>query len=851
MTRPGLSVLFGMAVGAAASAGADEPPRQATVTAGPEYAAGGMQTFWLGKGYREVWTTPVTVPVLDLETFAGGLRPVRRVGRLQTLGLALEGEDGLQYTFRSLDKEPERILPVEWRDAFPAKIVRDHTSATYPGAGLVLPVLEEALSLLHTEPRLVVLPDDPALGEFREQFAGRLGTIDVYPAAGPGMPPPFDRATKVVKSNKLWERWLEGPQNGVDARAYLRARILDLLVGDYDRHSGQWRWIRFADHSPWEVLREDPDMVFLKSEGLAFDFIRGRAPRFVEFGPKFPKRLEGLTASAAEMDRWLLSGLDRAAFEEVARDAQARLTDAVFDEAMGRVPPEWQEASRAAIVPALRSRRDALVPLVLHYYRDLARQVDVHATDRDEVVTVRRLPRSALEIAIAETGAAEPYFRRTFAPGETREVRVYLHGGNDRVERAGEPGGPIRVRVVAGAGHDTVDDSASGGTEAWPGEGELDVVPGRSTHRRGPWAGPKPDEEKPWVGPRDYGHWTTEYTELMYATELDVLLGVGFKRTAWGFRSLPEASLQDVSFLWSTGEGEGRLSYSGLFRGPGSRAAFALDGLASGIERINFFGYGNETVKPGTKEEFRTHENVLSLAPSLRLDLADELQLHADAVARVSDTPTDRENVLNQVQAYGRGRFAEAGLRAGVRYDSRGVGEGPVSGGLFEAVTAQSKRLLDARVEARTFYFPALLDVEKGFGGFDGEAAGYLGRSTSPLQLAARVGGRRVWGTYPWLESAFIGGRASLRAYSRNRFAGDGSLYGALEARAWPFTVNVPPVPLRVGFLAFGDVGRVWLAGETSEVWHPSWGGGVMLQPVATPYVVTVAWAGGREGSRW
>jgi hypothetical protein len=834
-TRLGLSVLLGAAVAAPASVPADELPRQATVTAGPQYAAGGFRAFWLGKGYRDLWTTPITVPVLDLAAFAGGLRPLHRIGRLQTSGLDFEGKDGRQYTFRSLDKEPERILPVAWRDGFPAKIVRDHTSALYPGAALALPVLAGALSLLHTEPRLVVLPDDPALGEFREEFAGRLGTLDLYPDAGPGMPPPFDTATEVVKSNKLWQRWLEGPENGVDARAFLRARILDLLVGDYDRHSGQWRWVRLAGQPRWQPLREDPDMVFLRSEGLAFDFIRGRAPRLVKFGPRFPKRLEGLTASAAELDRWLLSGLDRSAFEEVARDAQARLTDAVIDEAIRQVPPEWQEASRAALVPPLRSRRDALVACILHYYRDLARQVDVHATDRDEVVTLRRLAGDALEVGVAEAGASEPYFRRTFVPGETSEVRVYLHGGNDRVQRLGEPGGPIRVRVVAGEGHDSVDDSASGGTDVWPGAGDLDVAAGHGTDRHGPWAGPKPDEEKPWVGPRDYGHWTTPHTELMYASELDLLLGAGFKRTAWGFRSLPESSLQDVSFLWSTGEGEGRLSYSGLFREPGSRAAFALEGLASGIERINFFGYGNETSKPDSKEEYRTHESVFSLAPSLRLELAHDLQLHADAVLRLSDTPTDRDNVLNQVQAYGRGRFGEAGLRAGARYDSRGVGE----------------RLLDARVEASTFYSPALLDVEKGFGGVEGEAASYLGPSSSPVQLAARVGGRRVWGTYPWLESAFLGGRASLRGYSRSRFAGDGSLYGSLEARAWLVTLNVPPVPLRVGVLAFGDVGRVWLSGETSEVWHPSWGGGVMLQPVATSHVITVAVADGREGSRW
>ncbi len=848
-TRLGLSVLLGAAVAVppAVSAPADEPPRRVTVAPGPEYAGSGFRALWLGEGYRKEWTTPVAVPVLDLATFAGGLRPVQQIGRLQTSGLAFVGNDGHSYTFRSLHKHPERILPVEWRDSFPAKIVRDHTSALHPGAALLLPPLAEALSVLHTEPILVVLPDDPALGEFRKEFAGDFGTLDLFPQAGPGVPP-FAGATEFVTSVELWARWRRAPENRVDARALLRARVLDLFVGNYDRHAGQWRWARLPDRPLWQPLPEDPDMAFVRNEGLVFDSLRARAPKFVLFGPGFPRRLDGLTLSGSDLDRWLLSGLDRAAFEEVAREAQARLTDAAIDEALSRLPPEWRKSS-ADIAPALRRRREKLVDLVRHHYRDLAARVDVHATDRDDVVGLRRLEGDALEVTLAEAGAAEPYFRRRFLPGETREVRVFLHGGDDRVERTGKPGGAIRVRVVAGPGRDVVDDAASGGTEAWRGGGTLEVVPGRGTHTHGPWTNPEPSAEAPWTEPRNFGHWITPYTQVMWATELDFLFGVGATRSAWGFRATPEASRQDASFLWSTGEQRGRLSYDGTFRGAGTRAAFRLEALASGIERTNFFGFGNETARPDSRSGFRTLEEFASLTPSLRLELSHDLELHADVPLRLSDTPTDRDNVLNQVEAYGRGRFAEAGLRAGVRYDTRGFGEGLASGGVFEKVGTGAKRRAELRVQADAFLFPPLLDVERTFGGVEAEVAGYVGRAQSPVQLAVRAGGRRVWGDYPWLESAFVGGRASLRGYSRHRFAGDASLYGGVEARLWPFTI--PAFPVRVGVLAFADAGRVWLSGETSKVWHPSWGGGLMLQPIATSFVVTAAVADGREGSRW
>src|SRR4051812_37350468 len=91
----------------AAPAGAQE---KKTVTAGPEYKATPTLRRWFGEGYRDVWTTPVEVPVLDLKTEGGGLVPVRQVGGLQTAGLAMRGADGTSYTFRSLHKEPERLL---------------------------------------------------------------------------------------------------------------------------------------------------------------------------------------------------------------------------------------------------------------------------------------------------------------------------------------------------------------------------------------------------------------------------------------------------------------------------------------------------------------------------------------------------------------------------------------------------------------------------------------------------------------------------------------------------------------------------------------------------------------------
>ncbi|MGD8700025.1 MAG: hypothetical protein PVJ43_12080, partial [Gemmatimonadales bacterium] len=47
-----------------------------SIVPGPDYAAGSFHRFFWGDHYRDVWTTEIRVPVLDLEAYAGGLTPL-------------------------------------------------------------------------------------------------------------------------------------------------------------------------------------------------------------------------------------------------------------------------------------------------------------------------------------------------------------------------------------------------------------------------------------------------------------------------------------------------------------------------------------------------------------------------------------------------------------------------------------------------------------------------------------------------------------------------------------------------------------------------------------------------------
>jgi hypothetical protein len=160
---------------------------------------------------------------------------------------------------------------------------------------------------------------------------------------------------------------------------------------------------------------------------------------------------------------------------------------------------------------------------------------------------------------------------------------------------------------------------------------------------------------------------------------------------------------------------------------------------------------------------------------------------------------------------------------------------------------AEEPHVNGVRLETSAFFVPKAWDVGARYGGVDGAVATYLGNERG--RLALRVGGRRLWGAYPWFDAAYIGG-SDLHGYNRHRFAGDASFYGNATLHAWVATVPNRAIPVRLGLLALGDVGRVWLQGENSKTWHSSVGGGLLAQPVSVPFVVNFVAAHSTEGLR-
>ena len=331
---------------------------------------------------------------------------------------------------------------------------------------MVSPLLDAA-GVLHSSPRLVLLPDDPALGEFRPEFGGLLGMIEARQADGPGGDPGIPGATKVVGTDELFDRLEKRQDEQVDARAFLSARLVDLFLGDWDRHQDQWRWARIGEGADarWMPIPRDRDQAFARFDGLLLSLARLSVPQLVEFSATYPS-IVGLTWNGRVLDRRLLTGLDRPAWDSAAAELQGRLTDSVIDGAVERLPAELKAANGAWLAAALKHRRDQLPLAARRFYRILAAEADVYASDKAERVEAVHASPGSLDLTIYPAGeaGATPLFHRRFDRAETREVRLYLHGGDDAVLVGGEASGAPLLRVIGGGGDDSVVDSS----RRWP-----------------------------------------------------------------------------------------------------------------------------------------------------------------------------------------------------------------------------------------------------------------------------------------------------------------------------------------------------------------------------------------------
>jgi hypothetical protein len=816
------------------------PPGEfVTVAPGAQYSAGPLYRALMGSGYRDLWTTPIRVPVADLDSMAGGLTPVRVGGGMTTRTLHLDGADGRRYVFRSVDKEPVDLLedfigtPIE-------AILRDQISSFHPSGALIVASLLEAVDVLHVTPRMVVVPDDPRLGEFREEFAGMLAFYEERPDDPPPGAVAFAGALEMVQADRLFELLEEDPRHHVASRELLRARLVDLLVGDRDRSTNNYLWARFDDDRGgfvWRPVPRDRDQAFVRFDGILKGLARTYDVRLVSFGGEYPS-VVGLTRNGWDVDRSFLSDISRADWLATVEEVKRSLTDEVIERAARQLPAGHYEIVGRQLADALRERREHLDEAAEDFYRVVFRYPDLHGSDADEVVDIERFEDGSIHLSLESDSIGDPTFERTFAPGETREVRLYLNGGDDLVTVSGEGRSLIRVRVMGGGGRDRFVDRSSTGPRANlfydDGDGtEVVAGPGTRWYERNverPFSWHEEDRTLDW------GHSWKPDPRISYDGDRGLVVSAGLTYNRYGFLRQPYASQLGLRVGWSFGLAAPLLDYRHYFRDVVGGSDLRFGFHWSGLEIIDFYGLGNESVAQGPNSFHRIPHKRIEMSAMVSLGDGESRQLSIGPVIQYISTDTTGEtSYLRATHPYGSGRFGQLGLQASLELDARDR-LGTPSHGYW--------------LTGGATYFPEYMGVNRGeFGEMHGQAEAYLSPPAGNPTLALRAEGKKLWGTFPFAESAFLGGASNLRGLREQRYAGDASLFGGAQVRLDVARVLFI-VPTDFGLLGLADIGRVYRRGEQSSRWHSGFGGGIWLAPLRRSSTAhfTVARAEGRTG---
>jgi hypothetical protein len=797
-------------------------PETRRVVAKPRFKAGGLKQFVLGSGYRELWTTPLRVEVLDLGGFSGGLVPKERRGGKQTKGLSLEGGDGRKWRFRSVAKDPTPVLPKSVQQSFVADIARDQMSALLPAGVLVANALSAAAQIPHAPARLVVMPDDPRLGEFRADFADVLGTIEPSPRIEPPVTPGFSGFDRLLNDDEFEELQAGDASQRIDARAFLKARMLDLLIGDYDRHEGQWEWGRSIHTGLWNPVPKDRDLAFVKFDGLMMQVVRMEQPRLVEFQATLPNPV-GITWQARELDRRFLAELSWPAWQEVASELKAQISDAAIDAAVRHLPEEYHRQVGALLAQQLKARRDALGVFSRRVYELLAREAEVHCTNENDTVRLSRLSDGSVRVVAAASNGS--YLQRTFLAGETDEVRVFLKDGDDRVLSEGPNGRrAVAIHIEGGDGDDSIDATASGKTYFYDARGENTVLEGVATQTsRSAWKHPRDD-----LGQRhrDWGSSTRLVPWLHGGSDYGVMLGASLVKVDYGFRKYPHAQRHALKLGYSTTRGTIPILYDFESRRAEDQGPrFGLTAAVSALEVIHYYGFGNETAAAEASEFHDVEQRLYLLAPAYRRRVMG-FDVSVGPILKYGQTRLSSASLIGLDQPYGAGDFGQLGGRLVVTTTGSAAFAPSTSG---------------IRAAADGSFYPALWSARESFGKVGGELAGQL-VSHWPLRpaLAVRIRGEKVFGLYPFHEAASIGGGERLRGLPRQRYVGDAALYGNVELRLTLWDRDDRVIP-SFGVFGLADCGRVFLEAESSSRWHTGVGGGLWFSVVERRYLVTLA----------
>lgn len=803
-------------------------PKSLVVTANPKLKGSPMRNFFLGKNYREEWTTPLEVEVLNLGTEQGGLTPVRQGGGKQTRSLRLQTRDGKDWILRSIEKFPETAIPPDLRTPFTRQVLEQAISASYPFAPLSIGPLAKAAGLPPIRRKLIYIPDDPRLGRFRNVFKNTLAVLEEREPEG---------VKKVYNTDELVTRLAKDNDDHVDQREVLKARLLDNFIMDFDRHEDQWQWATrdTGKGKIYYAIPRDHDQAFYTNQGLIPKLATKAwaVPELQGFAAK-ADNIKTFNKPARNFDRFFLNELDWPVWEKAIDTFLSAMTDEVLQTALQQQPMETKQHNATRILMTLQQRRRFFRHEMQTYYKFISKEVNIVGSNQRELFLIDKTDSGFVEVHVHKIDKqgqrSSLIYHRLFDPAVTHELRIYGLEGADSFRISGGKS-PILIRIIGGPGEDRFYNESEAGKkivvhdvnfEANGFEGDttrfakhVTANPQQNMYNRLFY---KYDSFDPGIS-------------LGYNIDDGLFLGGKLEVVKQGFRKEPYASrhvlvarralrTSSTQFRWES-------DFTQVWR---STDLLIRTDVRAPVNVTNFFGIGNNSVfdktQPGEERFYRVRYDFADASVLFRRQLQSWMRVYYGPSYQYFrlDQEQNRDHFVMRYFPDGNNgsevfkTHHYLGAQVGMSINSQNSRVLPTRGFVFD-LKAKPLFGLNA-ISPNVVQFTGDMRI---FASFEPKAR---------LVYAFRLGGGINAGKYAFQQAQYLSGTENLRGFRRDRFAGRSMLYNNLELRLKIADFNTYLFPGQLGVFLFNDVGRVWADHERSGRWHVGNGLGLYVSPV-------------------
>ena len=801
-----------------------------------------MNGFLWGHLNTDIFYRKIKTPRLYLNSFKGGVTPVRIGGGQQTKSLRLLAKDGRSYNLRSIRKFPNNILPGFFDFSIARNLLAFHFTSANPYGFLSAPVLQKAANVLYTEPEMCYLPIQKALQPYNEEIGEELYMIRIRADGDWTNNSAMGSTDEFEGTSDLLEKLKEGKAE-VDEEMYLRARLIDLLINDWDRHEDQWRWAMVGDKNGkdfYQPIPRDRDQAFANFDGFLLRFLFPYNLDTRRFWP-YKEKINNLEVrwthyQAKYLDNVLLGRLGKESFVQQAEQVKESLSEEIIEQAVNKMPEAVTLEEKNELIKLLKARRKNVIQTSEYLYNAINRTLFLFGTYERDSIFINRFKNGDLEIKFfhqnktkEETNSTNNTwlsdYSRIINAKQTKQIILMSLSEDDKFVIRGRDKGP-RIHIVGGYGDDSYSDQSKGfsfqkkniiyednkeSNFETNGNSRLKFTNSKVIHEVN-----RDIFKQPYnlLGP-----------VASYTTDDGIYLGGKVEWTNFTYRTMYKSSLKG---LYAFGTGSSELKYNLVIDNDLKKRLSYFNFNFLGPQYVfNYFGQGNETIANTSIDRnfYFVRQRRIESSFGYINNLNDigtisyGVGLYSTKVENTIDRFISEVSDINS-EVFKTNYFATSNISLDFKNLDKNLR--PNDGVLIHAEVIPKIQLNGNRSHIR-------MDAE--FGLYES-----LDRNNI-FVFSTKFGGSHIIGDYYFFDGVKLGGRNNLRGYRDERFNGRTGFYHNTNLNIQLFKKILKGVfPSSLGVTLSFDHGRVWADSDTEndptfQKWRRCYGASIYLAP--------------------